>query len=134
MPTFFSLPLWAAQVAAATPLPDRRLQTRLERLLLDLASKPLDAFPQAAADWHQAKATYRFLANERFAWNDLLVGWHVTTAQALPGQPLVYIAHDTTTFSFTSLKHTTGLGYINQLEAARGLHCHSALALRADGV
>ena len=41
MPTFFSLPLWAAQVAAATPLPDRRLNTRLERLLTDLAHKPL---------------------------------------------------------------------------------------------
>jgi hypothetical protein len=50
-------------------------------LLIDLAAKPLDAFPQAAADWHQAKATYRFLANNRFAWEDLLVGWHVTTAQ-----------------------------------------------------
>jgi hypothetical protein len=53
MPTFFSLPIWAAHVAAATPLPDRRLHTRLERLLTDLASKPLDAFPQAAPDWHQ---------------------------------------------------------------------------------
>jgi hypothetical protein len=57
MPTFFSLPLWAAQVAAATPLPDRRLNTRLERLLTDLAEKPLDAFPQAASACHQAKAT-----------------------------------------------------------------------------
>src|SRR5262245_3691474 len=35
MPTFFSLPIWAAQVAAATPLPDRRLNTRLQRLLTD---------------------------------------------------------------------------------------------------
>jgi len=72
--------LWAARVAAATPFPDARLNTRLERLLIDLAAKPLDAFPQAAADWHQAKATYRFMANNRFAWEDLLVGWHVTTA------------------------------------------------------
>lgn len=134
MPTSFSLPLWAAQVAAATPLPDRRLNTRLERLLNDLAAKPLDAFPQAAPDRHQAKAIYRFLANDRFAWNDLLVGWHATTAHALGGQPSVYVVHDTTTFSYSSLKHTTGLGYINKLEAAQGIHCHSSLVLRADGV
>jgi hypothetical protein len=134
MPTFCSVPLWAAQVAAATPLPDRRLQTRLERLLSSLAEKPLDAFPQAASDWHQAKATYRFLANERFAWNDLLTGWRTTTAQALRGQPLVYVAHDSTTFNFSTLKRTTGLGYISQLEAARGMHCHSSLVLKADGV
>ena len=134
MPTFFSLPLWAAQVAAAAPLPDRRLNTRPERLLTDLARKPLDAFPQAASDGHQAKATYRFLANDRFAWNDLLTGWHATTAQALRGQPLVHVAHDTTTSTYTSLKHTTGLGYINQLGAARGIPCHGSLVLQSDGV
>ena len=134
MPTFFSLPLWAAQVAAATPLPDRRLNTRPERLLTDLARKPLDAFPQAASDGHQAKATYRLLANDRFAWNDLLTGWHATTAQALRGQSLVHVAHDTTTFTYTSLKHTTGLGYINQLGAARGIPCHGSLVLQSDGV
>ena len=134
MPTFFSLPLWAAQVAAATPLPDRRLNTRPERLLTDLARKPLDAFPQAASDGHQAKATYRLLANDRFAWNDLLTGWHATTAQALRGQSLVHVAHDTTTSTYTSLKHTTGLGYINQLGAARGIPCHGSLVLQSDGV
>ena len=50
-----SLPtaLWAAQVAAATPLPDARLNTRLERLLTHLAEKPLDAFPQALPDCYQ---------------------------------------------------------------------------------
>ena len=134
MPTNLSLALWAAQVAAATPLPDRRLNTRLERLLTDLAAKPLDAFPQAAPDWHQAKATYRFLANQRFAWNDLLTGWQIATAQALRAQKMVYVAHDTTTFSYSSLKHTTGLGYINQLEAARGIHCHSSIVVQADGI
>jgi hypothetical protein len=133
MPTCCSLPLWAAQVAAATPLPDRRLNTRLERLLPLLAQKPLDAFPQAAPDWHQAKAIYRFLANERFAWQDLLAGWQAITTRSVRGQPLVYVAHDTTTVSYSTLKQTTGLGYINQIEAARGLHCHSSIVLRADG-
>jgi hypothetical protein len=134
MPTSLPSTLWAAQIAAATPLPDARLNTRLERLLTDLAAKPLDAFPQAAADWHQAKAIYRFLANDRFAWQNLLTGWQVTTTHRLSGQTLVYIAHDTSTFSYSTLKHATGLGYINQLEAARGIHCHSSLVLRADGV
>jgi hypothetical protein len=134
MPICCSLPLWAAQVAAATPLPDRRLNSRLERVLTDLAAKPLDAFPQAAADWHQAKATYRFLSNNRFAWQDLLTGWQATTAQAWRGKALVYVAHDTSTFSYSSLKHTTGLGPINQIDAARGIHCHSALVLQPDGV
>jgi hypothetical protein len=134
MPTSLPTSLWAAQVAAATPLPDGRLNTRLERLLIHLAEKPLDAFPQALPDCHQAKATYRFLANDRVGCDHLLSGWRTTTAQRLRGQALVYVAHDTTTFNYSSLKHTTGLGYICDLAAARGLHCHSSLALQSNGV
>ena len=134
MSTCLPSSLWAAQVAAVTPLPDARLNTRLEQVLNDLAARPQDAFPQAAANWHQAKAIYRFLDNNRFAWQNLLAGWQVTTTQQLPSQTLIYVAHDTCTFSYSTLKHTMGLGYINQLEAARGIHCHSSLVLRADGV
>jgi len=129
-----STPVWAAQLAAATPLPDARLNTRLERLLTHVAEKPLDAFPQALPDWHQAKATYRFLANDRVESNALLTGLRDTTVAAVSSLPLVYVIHDTTTCSYSSLKQTTGLGYVNDLEAARGLHCHSSLALRPDGV
>jgi hypothetical protein len=130
-----SLPsaLWAAQVAAATPLPDGRLNARLERLLTHLADKPLDAIPQALPDCHQAKASYRFLANHRVSHDDLLAGWRATTAQALSGRAVIYVAHDTSTFNYTALKQTTGLGYINDLEAARGFHCHTSLALQRDG-
>jgi len=126
--------LWAAQVAAATPLPDARLRTRLGSLLTRLAEKPLDAFPQALADCHQAKAAYRFIANQRVRADDLLMGLRATTAQRLAGQQLIYVAHDTTTFSYTSLKHTSGLGYIGGHDAAQGIHCHSSLALQANGV
>lgn len=129
-----SAPLWAAQLAAATSLPDARLNTRLERLLVQLAEKPLDAFPQALPDWHQAKATYRFLANERFDAAVLSDGQQAATTASLAGRPLVLALHDTTTFTYTSLKHTSGLGYIGDSETARGLLCHSTLAIGPDGV
>jgi hypothetical protein len=133
MPAFLSSPLWAAQLAAATILPDARLKSRLERILLALVEKPLDAFPQAHTDFHQAKATYRFLANDRVQSQDLLSGWTSTTVQALRHQSVIYVPHDTTTFTFTSLKHTTGLGYIGDSQTARGFHCHSSLTLDRDG-
>jgi len=126
--------VWSAKFAAATPLPDRRLTSRLASLLTDLAERPLDAFPQATVDWHQAKAIYRFLSNERFAWQDLLAGWNRLTAEALQGQRTVYVVHDTTTFCYNTLKHTTGLGAINHIEAVRGIHCHSSIAVQSNGV
>ncbi len=111
-----------------------RLQTRLGSLLTHLAEKPLDAIPQAISDCHQAKAAYRFMANHRVRADDLLMGLRATTAQRLAGQQLVYVAHDTSTFNYTSLKHTTGLGYLGGHDAAQGLHCHSSLALQSNGV
>src|SRR6476661_6948093 len=87
MPTSLPSPLWSAQVAAATPLPDGRLNNRLERLLTHLADKPLDAFPQALPDCHQAKATYRFLANDRVERDALLTGLRDTTVSAVSSLP-----------------------------------------------
>jgi hypothetical protein len=134
MATSLPTTLWAAQVAAATLLPDARLNTRMQQLLVHFDNKPLDAIPQSMFDPHQAKATYRFLANERFDANDLLAGLKTVTTQMLRGQSVVYVAHDTTTFSYSSLKHTTGLGYISDSQTARGILCHSSLALLSNGV
>lgn len=134
MSTVSDLSLWAAEVAAVTPLPDARLRTRLGSLLTCLAKKPLDAIPQALPDCHQAKAAYRFVANHRVHADHLLLGLRCATAKRLAGQQLVYVAHDTSTFNYTSLKHTTGLGYIGGHDAAQGVHCHSSLALQVNGV
>lgn len=134
MATSLPTTLWAAQVAAATRLPDARLNARLQQLLLHFDNKPLDAIPQAMNDCHQAKATYRFLSNERFDANDLLAGLTSVTVSKLRGQSVVYVAHDTTTFSYSSLKYTTGLGSISDSETARGILCHSSLALQSNGV
>jgi hypothetical protein len=115
-------------------LPDTRLHTRLERSLTHLAEKPLDAFPQALPDCHQAKATYRPLDNQRVDPDDLPTGWRRTTAQALRRQAVIHVAHDTTTLTYTSLKQAAGLGYVSDVEAARGVRCHSSLALQSNGV
>src|SRR5260370_3353065 len=57
--------LWAAQVAAGTVLPDKRLQARLACILETFAERPNAAIPQAAGSWGQANGVYRFLANPR---------------------------------------------------------------------
>src|SRR6476660_4423789 len=104
-----SLPtsLWAAQIAAATPLPDARLNTRLERLLTHLAENPLAALPQAMPDWHQAKATYRFRANDRVERHARLSPLRGSTGWARSSVCVVYVMHATTTcFCFTDTATT----------------------------
>ena len=61
----FSHLVWAEQVAEGADLPDQRLQSRLTAILVDTIERPDAAIPQAAGDDGQAKATYRFYANER---------------------------------------------------------------------
>lgn len=126
--------LWAARVAAHADLPDERLNTRLGRILSMLAAKPADSIPQAAQACSQAKAMYRFFANKRFGPDDLLQPVADATTDSLPGLTTLLAVQDSTSLNFSTLKTTEGLGPLNDSPHARGLHLHTTLALREDGV
>ena len=126
--------LWAARIAAEADLPDQRLNTRLERVLLDFASRPTDSIPQATGSSAQAKAAYRFFANERIDADDLLQPLADVTAGILHGLKTVLAVQDSSSLNFSTLETTTGLGPLNDSATARGLHMHTTLAVRDDGV
>src|SRR5438270_1769475 len=126
--------VWAAAVAGRVELPDARLAARWAAVLTCLAAKPADSIPQAAGDRHRAKATYRFLASGRVTPEALLQSYVRTTVESLRGLPVVYVIHDSTCFNYSSLKQTAGLGPVNDSPFGRGLHPHTALAVRPDGV
>jgi hypothetical protein len=56
------------------------------------------------------------------------------TADDCRGLPIVRAVHDTTSLNFSTLTHTTGLGPIGASGQGQGLHLHSTLAVRIDGV
>ena len=57
--------LWAAQVAAATDLPEARLTTCLAAILLATSQHPSASIPHAAGDAGQTKGAYRFYERAR---------------------------------------------------------------------
>jgi hypothetical protein len=126
--------VWAAAVAGHARLPDRRLVARLADVLACLAAKPADSIPQATGDRYRAKATYRFLASDRVTPEALVQSYARATAAALRGLSVVYVIHDSTSLNYSSLKQTAGLGPINDSPFGRGLHLHTSLAVRPDGV
>jgi Transposase DNA-binding/Transposase Tn5 dimerisation domain len=128
------LELWAAAVADEADLPDERLNARFAQVLATLAAKPLDSFPQACGSADQAKAMYRFLSNPRFAADDLLQPLVDATVEGCRAMTTVYAIQDSTSFNYSSLTQTTGLGPLNDSKTARGVHLHTTLAVRADGV
>lgn len=128
------IPIWAAQVASQANFPDERLNTRFQNILATFASKPHDSIPQANGSAGQAKGTYRFLSNPRLEPDDLLQPLVDTTLDSLRGLPTILVVQDTSSLNYSSLEHTTGLGPLNDSPYARGLHLHTTLAVRPDGV
>ena len=129
-----SVDLWATQIAGYAALPDQRLNTRWANILASLAAKPSDSIPQASGNPSQAKATYRFLENDRIRSDALLQSFVRDTVDKCRHLETVYALHDSTSFNFSTLKQTTGLGLLNDLDEARGIHLHTTLAVRPDGI
>jgi hypothetical protein len=126
--------LWAARIAGHASLADERLNTRLAVLLSTLAAKPSDSLPQACGDSSQAQAAYRFFANQRIEPDDLLQPVVDATSDACRGLSTLLAVQDSSSLNFSSLATTTGLGPLNDSPRARGLHMHTTLAVRDDGV
>jgi hypothetical protein len=125
---------WAALLAAATLLPDRRLNTRLRNILDELANQPTVSIPQAAGNWGQAKASYRFLSNDRVTQPALTDGFARDTARLCQEQPVVLVVQDTTSLNLTANKSIAELGPIESKSLARGLFMHTTLAMTEQGV
>lgn len=126
--------LWAAHIAAHADLSDARLERRFAEILATFAAKPLDSIPHATGSAKAAKGTYRFLQNTRFTAEDLLEPLTSVTAKFCRSIPVVLAVQDTTSLNFTTLRTTTGLGPIGYSTQARGLHLHTTLAVRSDGL
>lgn len=125
---------WAAQIAGMADFPDERLNTRLANVLATLAQKPLDRIPQAFGSAANAKGCYRLLSNKRLSVAHFLQPIVANTVEGCRGESVVYAVQDSSSVNYSTLKSTTGLGALNDCVQARGLHLHSTLALRADGM
>lgn len=125
---------WAANLAHHADLPDERLNQRLADILALFARKSHDSIPQACNTLAATKATYRFFANHRVTVKHLDEAVAAATVEQCRGQATVLAIHDTTSLNYSTLSGTGGLGPIGSSGTAQGLHLHSTLALRPEGV
>jgi Transposase DNA-binding/Transposase Tn5 dimerisation domain len=132
-PITFSHTVWASQVATAAELPDRRLETRLTTILVNTLESPSASIPEAAGDWGQTQATYRFFANPRVTAAALRWGFALDTSRRCLDHNVVLVVQDSTSLNFTGLNTIPELGPIDSGGPARGVHLHTALALTVCG-
>ena len=132
--------LWAQRTFGGVELPDPRLVRRAVGVAAFLAARPEDSIPQACGAWGDTKGTYRFLENKRVTVSALEDSVANAAVSACRGLATVYAIQDTTSFNFSALRHTDGLGPIGErgngggAGPAVGIHLHSTLALNANGL
>ena len=118
---------WAEQELGDASLGDARLSRRLVKLATRLAESPSSSIPQACRGWAEMRAAYRFLAQDKLDWQDMLQPHWDASAQRMREHPVVLCLQDTTELDFEG-KATRGLGPLSY-EAQRGLYLHPTYAV-----
>ena len=102
------IPSAAAEYEGAE-LGDRRLSRRMAAIGERLSAAPSASFPKLVPSIAEREAFYRFVGNERVAWQDIVGPHHAATAARCEEAKVVRVAHDTTWFGFEGvrkLEHT----------------------------
>ena len=116
---------------------DKRRNLALANLYDRLLSKTNESF-SAAVRHDGRQAASRLFSAEEITPVEMISGHVKATVDRVRFDSLqdqfVLILQDTTTFNYTKLKKTTGLGPIgDKTTKAKGLHSHGALAVTEDG-
>jgi hypothetical protein len=125
---------WVARQYRSLDLPDKRLKNRCLRIAMDITENPHGSLNQAADDWGQAKAAYRFIENSRLTAEDLQTPVGDAAAKACARHRTILAVQDTTALKFDSARHADGLGTISDSSVTRGMFFHPVLALQPDGL
>ncbi len=121
-----------AKTASCSVLPDKRLNKRLQQILMQLDGKLQESIPVAFADPGQSKAYYRFINNEAVAASALLQSSQQQVLQAASQQRVVLAIQDTTELDFTGKRSAKALGCLSYAHQ-KGLFLHNHLLLDVQG-
>jgi hypothetical protein len=121
----------------ATPLPDWRLNKRLDVIVSKLSAAPERSIPHALGK-KDTKSTYEFLDNRRVSHAALVEGLGLVTLERVAGEvesgrKRLYLVQDTTSFDFKHHPATTGMGGLDNPHGW-GFLAHTTLAVSEQGV
>jgi hypothetical protein len=92
---------WMERELFGSAFKDERLSKRFRIVLQQLTEGTAESIPLACQDWANAKAAYRFFANERVTEEDILAGHFRATRERFAGTDTsVLVLHDTTELSY----------------------------------
>lgn len=124
---------WVAEELKYSDLGDKRLNTRLGKIVSALSEHPEETVPQALAEPGQIQACYEFWANRHVKADKIIEAHKEATIERIRERKVVLAVQDTTELEFAPHKGRKGLGSISK-QGAEGLKVHNILAISAEGV
>jgi hypothetical protein len=123
---------WASKEFKSIDLGDKRLNARVAVLADRLSQNPTQSIPNACQGWRETQAAYRFFANEKTTWQNILSSHWESTTQRMRGHAVVLNIQDTTELNFNG-QEIEGLGPLSY-EAQRGMYLHPTYAITPERV
>jgi Transposase DNA-binding/Transposase Tn5 dimerisation domain len=124
---------WAVTEFAEAELGDVRRRQRVITVATQLAQQPGASFAEACGSGAALKATYRLLANEAVAPEELLASHVGATYERALRVPVVLAVQDTTELDWTRHPATRGLGPLGS-PSHQGLMVHTTVAFTPERV
>lgn len=108
-------------------LGDKRLNRRAVLLAEQLSASPSASIPEACGGWAETAAAYRFLAQDKLEWSDIMEPHWRCSAQRMRSCEVVLCIQDTTELNYNG-QSIAGLGPLSY-EAQRGMYLHATYAV-----
>jgi hypothetical protein len=124
---------WVEIEARNAQFGDKRLKDRFIQLVRSISKYPNTSLPLASGSWNATKAAYRFFSNDRVHSNAIYETHQQATIERMRSYDVVLAVQDTTTFNFTSLKKTKGLGSIGK-DGSFGFFLHTSMVVTTKGL
>jgi hypothetical protein len=124
---------WVTEEMQTAHLKDRRLNSRLQEVLSQLAAHPTASIPAACGGRAEMEAAYRLFDNEKVTFASILQSHQEATRRRIASQPVVIAAQDTTEIDFTRPEaQVRGAGPLAD-GGRRGAFLHLLHAFTPDG-
>lgn len=111
-------------------LGDVRLNKRAIKLAERLMAKPTASLPTACDSWSETQAGYRFFANDRIDWHQIMKPHQEQTERRMSEHAVVLCLEDTTELDFNG-QEIAGLGRLNY-DKRRGMYVHPTYAVTPE--
>lgn len=125
---------WVVEEMKTADLKDQRLNHRLREVLAQLAARPAASIPAACGGGRaDVEAAYRFFANEKVTFDEVLRPHLDATQERIDGQAVVILTQDTTELDLTRPEQqVAGAGPLDN-GSRRGVLLHEMHAFTPDG-